>query len=139
MDISCYSFIRMAHFAEPLMTNGGCMLTTSYYGAELVVENYGIMGPVKSALECAVKYLAVDMGKKCIRVNALSPGVIMTRAASGIPNFDQLIDKENRKSPSHENATIEDVGAMAAFLVSDDARHINGNIMFIDCGTHVMI
>ena len=138
MDISCYSFIRMAHLAEPLMTDGGCLLTTSYYGGERVVEHYNMMGPVKSALEGAVKYLAVEMGKNRIRVNALSPGPIMTRAASGIEKFDELVRKELNKSPSHETITIDDVGAMAAFLASDSARHITGNITFIDCGTHVM-
>ena len=138
MDVSCYSFIRLAHFAEPLMLNGGCLLTTSYYGSDHVIENYNMMGPVKSALEGAVKYLSVEMGKSRIRVNALSPGPIMTRAASGLTNFSELINEEQRKSPSHEIPTIDDVGAMAAFLVSDDGRHITGNITFIDCGIHVL-
>jgi len=138
MDISCYSFIRMAHMAEPLMANGGCLLTTSYYGGERVIENYNMMGPVKSALEGTVKYLAAEMGKRHIRVNALSPGPILTRAAGGLADFDELICEAQRKSPSHETPTIDDVGAMAAFLVSDGARHITGNITFIDCGTHIM-
>lgn len=138
MDVSCYSFIRMAHFAEPLMTDGGCLLTTSYYGGERVVEHYNMMGPVKSALEGAVKYLAAEMGKRHIRVNALSPGPIMTRAAGGLANFDELIREVRQKSPGHETPTIDDVGAMAAFLASDGARHITGNITFIDCGAHIM-
>ena len=138
MDISCYSFIRMAHCAEPLMTNGGCLLTTSYYGGERVVEHYSMMGPVKSALEGAVRYLAAEMGRQHIRVNALSPGPILTRAAGGLADFDELIREAQQKSPSHEKPTLDDVGAMAAFLVSDDARHITGNITFIDCGTHIM-
>jgi len=87
MDISCYSFIRMAHMAEPLMANGGCLLTTSYYGGERVIENYNMMGPVKSALEGTVKYLAAEMGKRHIRVNALSPGPILTRAAGGLADL----------------------------------------------------
>jgi len=138
IDISCYSFIRMAKLAEPLMNNGGCMLTTCYYGGERVIEHYNMMGPVKAALEGTVKYLAAEMGKNHIRVNALSPGPIMTRAASGLANFDELISAAQKKSPGHESATIEDVGATAAFLVSDSARHINGNITFIDCGAHIM-
>jgi enoyl-[acyl-carrier protein] reductase I len=138
MEISCYSFIRMAHFAEPLITAGGCLLTTSHYGGERVVEHYNIMGPVKSALEGLVKYLAAEMGKSHIRVNALSPGPILTRAGNGIADFDELMREAQRKSPLHETSLIADVGAMAAFLVSDGARHVTGNIAFIDCGTHVM-
>jgi enoyl-[acyl-carrier protein] reductase I len=137
MDISCYSFIRMAHFAEPLMTNGGCLLTTSYYGGERVIEHYNMMGPVKSALEGAVKYLAAELGKSQIRINALSPGPILTRAAAGLADFDELIREAQRKSPIRETPTIDDVGAMAAFLVSDGARHVTGNITFIDCGAHI--
>ena len=97
------------------------------------------MGPVKSALEGVVKYLAVEMGKSHIRVNALSPGPILTRAAGGLAEFDELLREAQRKSPLHETPLIaDDVGAMAAFLVSDGARYITGNITFIDCGTHVM-
>jgi enoyl-[acyl-carrier protein] reductase I len=138
MDISCYSFIRMAHFAEPLMTAGGCLLTTSNYGAEQVLEHYNIMGPVKSALEGALKYLAAEMGKSRIRVNALSPGPILTRAAGGLADFEDVLRDAQRKSPLHETPHIDDVGAMAAFLVSDGARHITGNVTFIDGGAHVL-
>jgi enoyl-[acyl-carrier protein] reductase I len=138
MEISCYSFIRMAHYAEPLMTAGGCLLTTSNYGGEQVVEHYNIMGPVKSALEGVVKYLAVELGKSRIRVNTLSPGPILTRAAGGLADFEEVLREAQRKSPLHETPGIADVGAMAAFLVSDAARHITGNITFIDSGTHVM-
>jgi enoyl-[acyl-carrier protein] reductase I len=137
MDISCYSFIRMAHLAEPLMTSGGCLLTTSNYGGEQVVEHYNIMGPVKGALESVVKYLAVEMGPRRIRVNALSPGPILTRAAGGLADFDEVLREAQRKSPLHETPLIDDVGATAAFLVSDGARHITGNITFIDAGMHV--
>ncbi len=138
MDISCYSFIRMAHFAEPLMTAGGCLLTTSNYGGERVVEHYNIMGPVKSALEGVVKYLAVEMGKSHIRVNALSPGPILTRASGGLADFEEVLREARCKSPLQETPLIADVGAIAAFLVSDGARHITGNVTFIDCGTHVL-
>ncbi len=138
MDISCYSFIKMAHLAEPLMADGGCLLTTSYYGGQQVVEHYNVMGPVKAALEGAVKYLSYELGEKKIRVNALSPGPILTRAAGGIANFEDLIAEVKRKTPGHEVPTIDDVGAMAAFLVSDSARHISGNISYIDCGYHII-
>lgn len=138
MDISCYSFMRMAHHAEPLMKGGGCLLTTSYYGSERVVEHYGIMGPVKAALEASVKYLAAELGGAGIRVNALSPGPILTRAANGIAQFDAIMTEALLKSPQHEGATIDDVGAFAAFLASDAARHITGTIHPIDCGYHII-
>jgi enoyl-[acyl-carrier protein] reductase I len=138
MDISCYSFIRLAHLAEPLMKDGGCLLTVSYFGGERVVDHYNIMGPVKAALEGAVKYLAVEMGHNRIRVNALSPGPILTRAASGIADFDQLVAEAQLKTPNHEMPSIDDVGALAAFLVGDNARHVTGNISYVDCGYHVL-
>ncbi len=138
MDISCYSFIHTANFAEKLMVDGGCLLTISYYGANFVVDNYNMMGPVKAALESSVKYLSVELGKNNIRVNALSPGPMLTRAAGGIANFDQIINQAKLKSPNHKIATIEDVGATAMFLVSDLAKSITGNISYIDCGIHVI-
>ena len=138
MDISCYSLIRLAQLAEPLMIDGGCLLTMSYYGGERVVEHYNVMGPVKSALEGTVKYLAAELAPKGVRVNALSPGAILTRAASGLAEFDKLLSAEQRKNPAHEAPTIADVGAMAAFLVSDAARHVTGNVSYIDCGAHIM-
>ncbi len=137
MNISCYSFIRLAHYAEPLMPHGGCLLTTSYYGGEHVIKNYNLMGPVKAALESCVKYLSVELGEHRIRVNALSPGPIMTRAASGLNDFENLLLKTQAMSPSKEMPTIDDVGEMAAFLVSDKACHMTGNVTFIDCGVHV--
>ena len=102
MDISCHSFIRMAKLTEPLMLNGGCLLTVSYYGAEKVVEHYNIMGPVKAALESSVKYLAAELGPAGIRVNALSPGPLETRAASGIAFFDELINKARAEAPKRQ-------------------------------------
>ena len=119
MDISCHSFIRMARLARPLMTHGGSLLTVSYYGAEKVVDHYNIMGPVKAALEASVRYLADDLGGMRIRVNALSPGPIVTRAASGIDHFDELMNEAAARAPERRLATIDDVGALAAFLVSD--------------------
>lgn len=138
MDISCYSFIRLAHLAEPLMKNGGCLLTTTYYGGEKVVEHYGIMGPVKSALDGAVKYLAAELGEKKIRVNALSPGPVATRAAGGIAHFDELLELAKQKSPAHELICTDCVGAYARFLVSDEARLVTGSIAYVDAGFNIM-
>jgi enoyl-[acyl-carrier protein] reductase I len=138
MDISCYSFIRLAHLAEPLMKEGGCLLTTTYYGGDEVIPHYGLMGPVKSALEGTVKYLAAELGAKNIRVNALSPGPIATRAAGGIADFDQLLKLARDKSPEHENISIDCVGAYARFLVSDEARLVTGSIVYVDAGYHIM-
>jgi enoyl-[acyl-carrier protein] reductase I len=138
MDVSVHSFIRMARLAEPLMTEGGTLLTVSYYGADKVVSGYNIMGPVKAALEATTRYMAAELGSKGVRVNALSPGPLKTRAASGIAHFDTLIDEARLRAPEHQLVDIEDVGAMAAFLVSDQARHVTGNIAFVDAGIHVM-
>jgi len=138
MDVSVHSLIRMARHAEVLMPNGGSILAVSYYGGERVVPHYNIMGPVKAALEGTVKYLAAELGSKGIRVNALSPGPILTHASSGIKDFDELIIAAHERAPEHETVTIDDVGAMAAFLVSDAARHITGNVMYVDSGYHVM-
>jgi len=138
MDISCHSFIRMAHLAEPLMKDGGCLLTLSYYGGEKVVENYGVMGPVKAALEGTVKYLAAELGEKKIRVNALSPGPVATRAAGGIAHFDALLDTARTKSPQHELICTDCVGAYARFLVSDEARLVTGSVSYVDAGFNIM-
>jgi enoyl-[acyl-carrier protein] reductase I len=138
MDISCHSFIRMAQKAEPLMKNGGCLLTVSYYGAEKVVEHYNIMGPVKSALESSVRYLAAELGPAGIRVNALSPGPLQTRAASGISFFDEIINKAREKAPKHQLVSIDDVGNIATGLVSDAAKSVTGNITYVDAGYHIM-
>ena len=138
MDISCYSFIRLAHLAEPLMTHGGSLLTTSYLGSEKVVDHYGMMGPVKAALEGAVKYLAAELGEKKIRVNALSPGPIATRAASGIRDFETTLQHVRTKSPEHENICIQSVGAYARFLVSDEANLVTGSTVYIDAGFNIM-
>jgi enoyl-[acyl-carrier protein] reductase I len=134
MDISCHSFIRMAKLAEPLMTEGGSMLTVSYMGSSEVVEHYGVMGPVKAALESTTRYLAAELGQKNIRVNALSPGAIPTRAASGIAHFDELLETSKAKAPLHRMIDLDDVGNMAAFLVSDLAKNITGGVHVIDAG-----
>ncbi|MGC9269259.1 enoyl-ACP reductase FabI [Acidiphilium sp.] len=138
MDVSCHSFIRCARLAEPLMPDGGALLSVSFYGSERVVEHYNLMGPVKAALESSVRYLAAELGPQRIRVNALSPGPIATRAASGIDRFDELLDRAARDAPEHQLATIEDVGALAAFLASDAAARITGTVIPVDGGQHIM-
>jgi enoyl-[acyl-carrier protein] reductase I len=138
MDISCWSFLRMAHLAEPLMKNGGTIYTMTYYGSQMVVENYNIMGVAKAALECAVRYVAAELGPKGIRVHAISPGPLRTRAASGIPEFDELMNKAQSKAPARSLVSIDDVGAATAFLALDGARLITGNTMYIDGGYHIM-
>jgi len=138
MDVSAHSFIRMAKLAEPLMASGGSLLTVSYYGAEKVVDLYNIMGPVKSALEGAVRYLAAELGPQSIRVNALSPSPLKTRAATGIKHFDNLIDEARARAPRRQLVTIEDVGAYATWLASDFSKNVTGNIAYVDGGYHVM-
>ncbi|MBS0247313.1 MAG: enoyl-ACP reductase FabI [Proteobacteria bacterium] len=138
MQVSVHSFLRMAHLAEPLMAGGGALLAMSYYGAEKAVAHYNLMGPVKAALEASVRYMAAELGPHHIRVNALSPGPVQTRAASGIEHFDALIDRAASEAPEHRLVSLDDVGAYAAFLVSDDARNITGNINYVDAGYHVL-
>ncbi|MDE2007924.1 MAG: enoyl-ACP reductase FabI [Rhodospirillales bacterium] len=138
MDVSCHSFIRMARLAEPLMAAGGALLTITFYGSERVVAHYNLMGPVKAALESSVRYLAAELGPKRIRVHAISPGPIRTRAASGIERFDELLARAAETAPEHHLVDIADVGALAAFLASDAARHITGTIVPVDGGQHLM-
>jgi enoyl-[acyl-carrier protein] reductase I len=138
MDVSCHSFIRCARLAEPLMAQGGALLSVSFYGAERVVEHYNLMGPVKAALESSVRYLAAELGPRHIRVNAVSPGPIATRAASGIDRFDELLERAAHAAPEHQRVTIGDVGALAAFLASDAGARITGSIIPVDGGQHIM-
>jgi enoyl-[acyl-carrier protein] reductase I len=138
LEVSCWSFIRMAHLAEPLMTNGGALFTMSYHGSRAVVENYNVMGIAKAALEAAVRYIAAELGPKGIRVHAISPGPIATRAASGISDFDELLAKAHEKAPSHAFVSIDDIGAATAFLALDAARLITGETIYIDGGYHIM-
>lgn len=138
MDVSCHSFLRMARQAEPLMPEGGTLLTVTFYGADKVVEDYNLMGPVKAALESSVRYAAAELGPQGIRVHALSPGPLKTRAASGIQRFDELLERTRERTPQNSLADINDVGATAAFLVSDRAQTLTGNITYIDAGYHVL-
>lgn len=138
MEISCWSFIRMAKLAEPLMTEGGALFTMTYYGSQMVVEHYNIMGPVKAALESATRYLAAELGPKGIRVHAISPGPLKTRAASGITAFDKLLQKAQAKAPTRSLVSVEDVGVAVAFLGMNGAKLITGETLYIDGGYHVI-
>lgn len=138
MNVSCHSFIRMAKLAEPLMADGGALFTMSYYGSEKVLSNYNMMGPVKAALESTSRYLAAELGEKGIRVHTISPGPLKTRAASGLASFEALLKQAAEKAPTHHLATIEDVGQTTAFLASDFAKSITGDVIFIDGGYHIM-
>jgi len=138
MDVSCHSFLRAARLAEPLMKNGGTLLAVTFYGSERVVAHYNLMGPVKAALESAVRYVAAELGPAGIRAHAISPGPIATRAAGGIDRFDELLARAAEQAPERHLSTIEDVGGLAAFLVSDAARMITGTIIPVDGGQHLM-
>ena len=138
MDISCHSFIRMARLAEPLMRDGGALFMMSYYGAEKVVEHYNVMGPVKAALESAVRYLAFELGPKGIRVHAILPGPVKTRAASGIDHFDDLLERAAERAAARRLVSIEDVGAATAVLATDYAKLITGETVYVDGRYHIL-
>jgi len=138
MEISVYSFIRMVREAEPLMASGGVCVTVSFLGSERVVEHYNIMGPVKAALEAATRYMAAELGAKGIRVHALSPGPLKTRAASGIGHFDEMLNNAAARAPTHQLASVDDVGAYAAFLASTEAANVTGGIHYVDGGYHIV-
>jgi enoyl-[acyl-carrier protein] reductase I len=136
--ISCYSFTALARKAEALMPNGGSLLTLTYYGAEKVMPHYNVMGVAKAALEASVRYLAADLGKGNIRVNAVSAGPIRTLAASGIADFRYILKWNEYNSPLRRTVSIEDVGAGALYLLSDLGRGVTGEILHIDAGYHVV-
>jgi enoyl-[acyl-carrier protein] reductase I len=138
MDISCHSFVRMARLAAPLMKNGGTMLTMSYHGANKVVPSYNMMGPVKAALEACARYLAYELGPKGIRVHAISPGPLKTRAASGLKDFDLLLTEAAQRAPLGELVDIMDVGFTCAFLATPYARRLSGETLYIDGGVNIM-
>ncbi|MBO9652209.1 MAG: enoyl-ACP reductase FabI [Variovorax sp.] len=138
MDVSCHSFIRMARLAAPLMRDGGTMIAMSYYGANRVVPNYNVMGPVKAALEASCRYLAYELGGKGIRVHAMSPGPLKTRAASGLKDFDLLLTEAAQKAPVGELVDIMDVGFACAYLATPYARRISGETIYVDGGVHIM-
>jgi len=138
MNISCYSFTALARMAEPLMTDGGSMVTLTYYGAERVMPHYNVMGVAKAALEASVKYLAVDLGPKGIRVNALSAGPIKTLAASGIGDFRYILKWNELNSPLKRNVTTEQVGNSALYLLSDLGAGVTGENLHVDSGYHVV-
>jgi enoyl-[acyl-carrier protein] reductase I len=136
MNVSCYSFIAMAREAEKLMLNGGALLTMSYYGADKIVNHYNVMGPVKAALEGSARYLAAELGSKNIRVYAMSPGPLKTRAASGIKDFDELVEMAMTRSPGRRLVDIAEVGRVAAFLVGGGASGMTGDVIYVDAGLH---
>ncbi|MGZ8312415.1 MAG: enoyl-ACP reductase FabI [Allosphingosinicella sp.] len=138
MDVSCHSFVRMARLAAPLMTEGGTMFAMSYYGASRVVPNYNVMGPVKAALEAACRYLAYELGPAGIRVHAISPGPLKTRAASGLKDFELLLNEAAKKAPLGELVDIDDVGFACAYLATDFARRITGGTIYVDGGANVV-
>ena len=138
MDISCHSFVRMARLAAPLMTEGGTLFAMSYYGAQKVVANYNVMGPVKAALESACRYLAYELGPKGIRVHAISPGPLKTRAASSLKDFDLLLNEAQQRAPVGELIDIMDVGMACAYLATPYGRHITGETLYVDSGFHIM-
>ncbi|SEN93865.1 Enoyl-[acyl-carrier-protein] reductase [NADH] [Rhodospirillales bacterium URHD0017] len=137
MDVSCHSFIRMAKLAAPLMKGGGTMFAMSYYGAARVVPNYNVMGPVKAALEASCRYLAYELGGQGIRVHAISPGPLKTRAASGLKDFELLLNEAAEKAPLGELVDIMDVGYACAYLATPFARRITGGTVYVDGGANI--
>lgn len=138
MDISCHSFLRLARRAVPLMRDGGTLFAMSYLGADKVVPNYNLMGPVKAALEASCRYLAYELGPKGIRVHAISPGPIATRAASGLKEFDVLLAHAASEAPLHQPIDTMDVGLTCAHLASPLARHLTGSTVYVDGGLNIM-
>lgn len=138
MDISCHSLMRLAKKSEPLMKNGGSIFAMSYLGADKVINNYNLMGPVKAALESSVRYLAYELGEQGIRVHAISPGPITTRAASGLAGFDEFLQHAEERSPVSNKLNIDDVGSLVSFLASDAAATMTGNTIYIDSGYNIL-
>jgi len=138
MDVSCHSFVRMARLAAPLMKDGGTMFAMSYHGAAKVVPTYSVMGPVKAALEACCRYLAFELGGNGIRVHAISPGPLKTRAASGLKDFDLLLTEAAQRAPIGELVDIMDVGFTCAYLATPYARRLSGGTVYVDGGVNIM-
>lgn len=138
MQVSCHSFLEMARLAEPHMTEGGTLITMSYYGADKVVDNYNLMGPVKAALEASVRYAAKELAPLSIRVFAVSPGPLRTRASSGIAQFDELIEMAVKRSPGRRLVDIAEIGRVVAFLAMPASSAMTGDVVYVDAGLHNM-
>ncbi|MDZ5761357.1 enoyl-ACP reductase FabI [Lyticum sinuosum] len=138
MHVSCYSFTAVAQKASKIMTNGGSILTLTYYGSSKVIPNYNVMGVAKSALECSVRYIANDLGDQNITVNAVSPGPVRTLASAGIGDFTKILDYTAKVSPMKRNIDAKDVGELSTFLLSDRAKNITGQIIYVDSGMSIM-
>jgi enoyl-[acyl-carrier protein] reductase I len=138
LDVSVYSLIAVARAATPLMEDGGAMITMTYYASEKVVPRYNVMAVAKAGLECTVRYLAYELGKKKIRVNAISAGPIKTLAARGIAGFGDMLKSHEERSPLGRRVEIEEVGSTGVFLASDAASAITGEVIFVDCGYNIM-
>jgi len=137
-DVSVYSLVALARAAMPLMEDGGSIITMTYYGAERVVPRYNVMGVAKAALECTVRYLAYDLGKRRIRVNAISAGPIKTLAARGIADFSDMLKAHAERAPLQRNVDVNEVGATGVFLASDASSGITGEVIYVDCGYNIM-
>jgi enoyl-[acyl-carrier protein] reductase I len=138
MDVSCHSLIRLARLAVPLMSDGGTIVAMSYYGANKVVPNYNVMGPVKAALEACCRYLAYELGPKGIRVHVISPGPLRTRAGAGLKDFEHLLDEVAHRAPLGELVDILDVGFTCAFLATPFAKRLTGETLYVDGGVNIM-
>ena len=137
-DVSVYSLIALARAAAPLMEDGGCILTLTYYGSEKVVPHYNVMGVAKAALEASVRYLAYDLGKRRVRVNAISAGPIKTLAARGISGFGDMLKAQAERAPLQRNVDVNEVAQTALFLCSDAGSGITGEVLYVDCGYNIM-
>ena len=137
-DVSVYSLVAVSRAAVPLMENGGSIITMTYFGAEKVVPHYNVMGVAKAALECTVRYLAYDLGKKKIRVNAISAGPIKTLAARGISGLSDMLKSHAERAPLQRNVEVKEVGATGVFLASDASSGITGEVIHVDCGYNIM-
>lgn len=137
-DVSVYSLIALARAAAPLMEDGGSIITLTYYGSTRVVPRYNVMGVAKAALECSVRYLAYDLGKRKIRVNAISAGPIKTLAARGIADFSDMLKAHAERAPLQRNVDVTEVGATGVFLASDASAAITGETLYVDCGYNIM-